>query len=120
MDTIFIHELRVETKIGIYEWEKQVAQVIELNLDIGLPGRHAADSGKIGDTVDYAKVTGRIQQLFREQHFALLERAAEAIAALVQEDFDAPWVRISIAKLSALPGVKKLGVVIERGSKDGI
>jgi dihydroneopterin aldolase len=120
MDTIFIHELRLETKIGIYEWEKQVPQTIELNLDIGLAGRHAADSGKIGDTVDYAEVTGRIQQLFRDQHFSLLERAAEAIAALVLKDFGAPWVRVSIAKLSALPGVKKLGVVIERGSRDGI
>jgi len=60
---------------------------------------------------------GRIQQLFRDQHFSLLERAAEAIAALVLKDFGAPWVRVSIAKLSALPGVKRLGVVIERGSR---
>jgi dihydroneopterin aldolase len=117
MDTIFIHELRLETKIGIYEWEKKVPQALELNLEIGLAGRHAADSGKIGDTVDYAKVVAGIRQLFRDQHFALLERAAEAIAALVQKDFGAPWVRVSIAKLAALPGVKKLGVVIERGKR---
>jgi dihydroneopterin aldolase len=117
MDTIFIHELRLETKIGIYEWEKKVPQALELNLEIGLAGRHAADSGKIGDTVDYAKVVAGIQQLFRDQHFALLERAAEAIATLVQKDFGAPWVRVSIAKLAALPGVKKLGVVIERGKR---
>jgi dihydroneopterin aldolase len=120
MDTIFIHELRLETKIGIYEWEKKVPQALELNLEIGLAGRHAADSGKIGDTIDYAAVVAHIRQLFAEQHYALLERAAEAVAAMLEKDFGAPWVRVSIAKLSALPGVKKLGVVIERGQKPGI
>ena len=117
MDIIFIRELRLETKIGIYEWEKKVPQTIELDIDIGLRGRHAADSGKIADTVDYAKVVAHVRRLFAEHHYALLERAAEAIAAMVREDFGAPWVRVSIAKLSALPGVKKLGVTLERGDR---
>ena len=115
MDIIFVQELRIETKIGIYEWEKRVPQVIELNLEIGLRGRHAADSGRIADTIDYAIVVARIRQLFTDNHFALLERAAEAIAHLVQTEFGAPWIKVSLAKLGALPGVRRLGVAIERG-----
>ena len=118
MDTIFISELKIETLIGIYEWEKKVAQTIQLDLEVGLPGQHAAKSGRIGDTIDYSKIVERIEQLFREQHFLLLEKAGESIADIVTREFGAPWVKVSIAKLGALRNVKKLGVTIERGQRE--
>jgi len=117
MDTIFISELRIETRIGIYEWEKEVPQTIELNLEVGLPGAHASKSGRIADTIDYREVVARIERLFREHHFALLERAGEAIAEIVTEEFNAPWVRISIAKFAPVANVKRLGVTVERGRR---
>ena len=117
MDTIFISELKIETLIGIYAWEKKVPQTIQLDLEVGLTGEHAAKSGKIGDTIDYSQVVGRIEQLFTEQHFLLLEKAGEAIADMIVRDFKAPWVKVSIAKLAPLRNVKKLGVVIERGKR---
>lgn len=119
MDTIFISELRIETRIGIYAQELQVPQTVQLDLEIGLRGKHAADSDRIEDTIDYAKVVTAIKKLFAEQHFSLLEHAAESIANMVIRDFKAPWLRISIAKLAPLPGVKKLGISIERGTKQG-
>ena len=117
MDTIFISELKIETLIGIYEWEKKVPQTIQLDLEVGLPGRHAAHSGKIADTIDYSKVVGRIEQLFKTQHFLLLEKAGERIAEVIMQEFKAPWVKHSIAKLGALKNVKRLGVTIERGKR---
>lgn len=117
MDIIFIHELRIDTLIGIYEWEQQTPQTIQLDLEVGLPGEHAAHSGKIGDTIDYSKIVGRIEQLFREQHHFLLEKAGAAIAEVIMGEFKAPWVRVSIAKLGALRNVKRLGVTIERGKR---
>lgn len=117
MDIIFINELKIETLIGIYEWEKEVPQKIRLDLEVGLPGEHAAKSGKIGDTIDYSKIVGRIEQLFKEQHFSLLEKAGEAIAEVITREFKAPWVKVSIAKLAPLKNVKRLGVTIERGKR---
>ncbi len=117
MDIIFISELKIETLIGIYEWEQKVPQKIQLDLEVGLPGEHAAKSGKIGDTIDYSKIVGRIEQLFKEQHFSLLEKAGEAIAEVVTREFKAPWVKVSIAKLAPLKNVKRLGVTIERGKR---
>ncbi len=117
MDIIFISELKIETLIGIYEWEQKVPQTIQLDLEVGLPGEHATHSGKIGDTIDYSKIVARVEQLFREQHFSLLEKAGAAIANLVTREFKAPWVRVSVAKLAPLRNVKRLGVVIERGTK---
>jgi dihydroneopterin aldolase len=117
MDIIFVAELKIETLIGIYDWEKQVPQTIQLDLEVGLRGEHAAKSGKIGDTIDYSRVVGRIEQLFKEQHFLLLEKAGEAVADTIMREFKTPWIKVSIAKLAPLRNVKKLGVVIERGSR---
>jgi 7,8-dihydroneopterin aldolase/epimerase/oxygenase len=117
MDTIFINELRIETLIGIYDWEKQVPQTIQLDIEVGLPGEHAARSGRIGDTIDYSQVVARVEQLFKDKHFLLLEKAGDAIADMIVRDFNAPWVKVSIAKLAPLRNVKKLGVTIERGSR---
>ena len=118
MDNIFISELKIETRIGIYEWEQKVPQTIQLDLEVGLPGRHAAKSGRIDDTIDYSKIVARIEQLFHDEHFLLLEKAAETIAEIILGEFKAPWVRLSIAKLGALRNVKKLGITIERGKRD--
>jgi dihydroneopterin aldolase len=117
MDIIFISELKIETLIGIYAWEKKVPQTIQLDIEVGLRGEHAAKSGKIGDTIDYSQVVGRVEQLFKDHHFLLLEKAGEAIADMIVHDFKAPWVKVSIAKLAPLRNVKKLGIVIERGKR---
>jgi 7,8-dihydroneopterin aldolase/epimerase/oxygenase len=117
MDTIFISELRIETRIGIYPQELQVAQTVQLDLEIGLRGSHAAQSDRIEDTIDYAAVVAAIKRLFTQQHFSLLEHAAESIAQLLINDFKAPWLRVTIAKLTPLAGVKRLGISIERGKK---
>ena len=117
MDTIFISELKIETLIGINEWEKKVPQTIQLDIEVGLPGEHATHSGKINDTIDYGRVVARVEQLFKERHFLLLEKAGESIAGVIMQEFKAPWIRVSIAKLGALKNVKRLGVTIERGKR---
>ncbi len=115
MDTIFISELKLDASIGIYAWEHQVAQTIQLDVELAVDASRCARSGRIADTVDYAKVVARIGDTLAGRHFTLIEKLAEELAAMILEEFDTPWVRISIAKLAPLRGVKKLGLVIERG-----
>ena len=116
MDTIFINDFRLEILIGVYEWERRVPQTVQLDLEIGLPPR-AKRSDRIGDTIDYAKVVARVQQSLAENRFVLVEALAEHIAQLVATEFGAPWLRVSVTKLGALKGVKRLGVTIERGQR---
>ena len=117
MDTIFISELKLDALIGIYAWEHEVPQTLQLDLELAIDASRCAHSGRIADTVDYAKVVARIGDTVAGRHFALIEKLAEEIAAVILREFDTPWVRISIAKLAPLRGVKKLGVVIERGKR---
>jgi len=115
MDTIFISELRLDILVGVYDWEQQVPQKVQFDLEFALQDARAAKSGMLSDTIDYAAVVARLEESLKARHFGLLEKLAEHVAELVMRDFKAPWVRVSVTKLAPLKNVKRLGVTIERG-----
>ena len=117
MDTIFIREFRVEAWVGIYEWEMQRPQMLELDIEIGVPGPKVGQSDDIADTVHYGKVVERMVKELAEKRFNLLEALAEHLCAVITGEFGAPWVRLSVAKLGHIRNVRKVGVTIERGRK---
>ena len=115
MNAIFIHDLRVETRIGIYEWERHLAQTVRLDIELGLPSDEVFRSGDFADALDYAAVVKRLQAFAADHPHQLLERYAQAIADLLMSEFGAPWAKVRVAKLAPIAGVKELGIVIERG-----
>jgi dihydroneopterin aldolase len=114
MNAIFIHDLRVETRIGIYDWEQQRAQTLRLDVELGLPSDAVFRTGDFADALDYAAVVKRLQAFAADHPHQLLERFADAIARLVLAEFHAPWVKVRVAKLGAIRGVREIGVSIER------
>ncbi len=114
MDAIQIRDLRVQALIGIHKRERHVAQTVSIDLDIGLPGAKVFQSDKVADTIDYEQVSIRIGALAASGHFKLVETLAERIARLLTEDFGAPWVKVSVAKIGILGNAKFVGVAIER------
>lgn len=120
MDIIFIDGLRVDTLIGIYPREKAMPQAVELDLQIGRSTASAGASDDIRDTINYAEVVARLQQDLGAQHFNLLEALAEHVATLILEEFGATWVRVSVAKIGIMRGVRRVGIRIERGVGGGM
>lgn len=116
MDIIFLHDFKAKTLIGIYPWERIVPQTIQLDLEIALPTSRACQSDKIEDALDYALIIERINEILANRHFSLLEALAEHIAQTILTEFHSPWVKVSVAKLGIIRGVKKLGVCIERSA----
>jgi dihydroneopterin aldolase len=114
MDTIFIHDLRIETRIGVYDWERKLPQTVRLDVELGLPSEKVFQSGEFADALDYSVVVKRLQAFAADHPHQLLERFAQAIADVVLGEFNAPWVKVRVAKLSPMRGVKELGVAIER------
>ena len=114
MDSILVRDLRVEVLIGIYKRERYLAQTVSIDLDIGIPGTTVFASDKVADTIDYAQVALKIKELAGTGHFRLVETFADRIAKLLIEDFKAPWVKVSAAKIGILPNAKFVGVSIER------
>lgn len=119
MDTVFLNDLRIETLVGIYEWERKVPQTIQLDLEIALASSKSCHSDDVADTIDYGAVVARIKEELAQRRFNLLEALSEHLAGMIMTEFAAPWVRISVAKLELIRGVKRVGVTIERGRRDG-
>lgn len=116
MDFIFIDDLRVDAHVGIYPREQAAPQTIEISLTFGVPDE-AAHADDIAKTIDYAAVIGRIRKELSARHFNLLETLGEFVIELMLDDFKAPWVKISIAKIGVMKGVRRVGVQIERATE---
>ena len=119
MDTIFIREFRVDAWVGIYEWEKQRAQTLEMDIEIGIPGNEVGRTDNIHHTIHYGEVVERIVGELAERRFRLLEALAEPVCTVITGEFRAPWVRLSVAKLGHIRNVRKVGVVLERRRDPG-
>lgn len=115
MDTIFLHELRVEAIIGIYDWERETPQTVSIDLEMATDNRAAAASDSIEDALNYKSVAKRITAFVGDSSFQLVETLAERIAAILLEEFAIPWARVTVSKPGAIRGARNVGVCIERG-----
>jgi len=115
MDIVFVRELRIDTVIGIYDWERDIKQPVILDLEMGTDVRKAAATDRIDDAIDYKAVSKRLIQFVGESKFQLVETLAERCADIIIGEFGVPWVRLSINKIGAVTGARDVGVIIERG-----
>ncbi len=115
MDTVFINDLRIETIIGIYDWERKVKQTISLDLEMGADIRQAAATDAIDDTLNYKAVAKRLIAFVEASEYQLVETLAEKIAAIVLSEFTVPWLKLTVHKPGAVRGSRDVGVIIERG-----
>jgi dihydroneopterin aldolase len=118
MDKIFIHALKTEAIIGIFDWERQVKQTVIVDIEIGADIRKAALSDAIADTLNYKRVSKRVLAFVEESKFHLVETLAEHIAMLLLEEFAIASVRISLSKPGAIRGSRDVGVMLERSRED--
>lgn len=117
MDIVYIRDLRIDTIIGIFDWERQVKQQVSLDLEMAADIRQAAATDDIQYALDYKKVSKRVISLIEDSEFQLVETMAETTARIVMEEFNVPWLRLRVSKPGALRGAKDVGLIIERGEK---
>ncbi|MGP1717017.1 MAG: dihydroneopterin aldolase [Methylophilus sp.] len=114
MDTIFLEQVKVQTKLGVPDWERAVPQTIILDIEIGYDLSKACQTDAIEDTVDYGQVVARIRETLAERSFKLVEALGEHICQLVLQEFKVQNVKLKVSKPGILPGLKALGVTIYR------
>jgi dihydroneopterin aldolase len=117
MDKIFLDELKVDTIIGIWEWERRIRQTVVIDIEMSADIARAAATDDVADTLNYKSVAKRIQSFVAESSFQLVETLAERVAAIIREEFDVAWVKVRVNKPGAIRGSKAVGVLIERGAR---
>jgi dihydroneopterin aldolase len=118
MDIVFIRDLRIETVIGIYDWERQIRQTVSIDLEMGTDVGRAAATDRIEEALNYKAVGKRLIQFVGDSQFFLVETLGERIADLILAEFQVPWLRLTLSKPGALRGAREVGIVIERGCRD--
>ena len=117
MDIVYIRDLRVETLIGVFDWEREVKQIVSLDLEMATDIALAAYSDQLEDALDYKAISKRLMSFIGQSQYQLVETLAEQVATIVRKEFGVRWVRLRVSKPGALRGSSDVGVIIERGSK---
>jgi dihydroneopterin aldolase len=117
MDIVFINQLTVETTIGAYDWEKTIKQTLKIDLEMAWDNQAPALNDDLTKALDYATVSQRITSWLSEQHIELIETVAERIAAMILDEFEVTWLKLTIHKPDAVANASGVGVMIERGEK---
>ncbi len=119
MDIIYLHDLKIDCVIGLWEWERQTTQTVTLDLDMAIDVRKVAKTDRIEDTLNYKAVAKRLIAFVGESKFQLVETLAEKVAETVLNEFGVRWLRLRVNKKGAIRGATDVGVIIERGEKPG-
>ncbi len=113
-DRVFIEDLRIETVIGIYDWEREIRQTVSIDLEMEFDIKKAGQSDAIEDTLDYKEVAKRLINFVQTAEFQLVETLAERCAEIVLNEFKVNGLRLKLSKPGAVRGSAAVGVIIER------
>jgi len=113
-DIIYLNDLKIDTIIGIFDWERRVKQTVSIDLEMATDIRLAAASDDIDDALDYKAVAKRLIEFVSASEFQLVETLAERCAELLLNEFNIPWLRLRLNKTGAIRGARDVGIQIER------
>lgn len=114
MDKIFLNDIKIDTIIGIYEWERNTLQTLQFDLEMDWDIKAAAASDDIADTLDYGAVSATIVKFVEASKYQLIETLAEDLAQLLLSQFDIPKLKLTLTKPVKLHGQNYAQIVIER------
>ncbi|MCG8672598.1 MAG: dihydroneopterin aldolase [Pseudomonadales bacterium] len=117
MDIVYIRDLKIQTVIGIFDWERSIKQTVSIDLEMASDIRKAAATDHIDDALDYKAIAKRVITYVEGNKFQLVETLAEKLAELIRQEFSVPWLRLRLSKPGAVRGSQDVGVIIERGEK---
>lgn len=118
-DNLSIEGLKVDTIIGVYQWEREVKQSVIIDLVLEIKSTRSGFEDSIEFAVDYVAVSDMVSNLVQSSSFLLIESLAEAIAGKLLKEFAIRSIRLKLSKPSAIQNAANVGITIER-SRDNL
>lgn len=113
-DRICLAGLRLSTRIGVPEEERNEWQTVLLDVEIEPSGgRFAVAADALEETVDYAALAAALKRLAASRPRRLIETLAEELAALTLARFPVGRVTLQLKK-QVLPGCEYVAVCLTR------
>lgn len=115
---VFVRDLVLPARIGIYAHERTGPQRVRINLDLEVAdGAPAAD--EIDHVVSYEPLVQAARDILAAGHIALLETLAEQLASVCLADPRVSLARVRVEKLDVFPEAESVGIEIERSRPVG-
>jgi dihydroneopterin aldolase len=114
MDQVYIDALKVETLIGVYEFERKAQQTLYLDLALDFDCLPAGETDELTKALDYDALAKRVRQWSSEQTFELLESFGHQLCQLIHDEFGIAAVSLRINKPAAVEGCAAAGIKIKR------
>ncbi|MDA0772424.1 MAG: dihydroneopterin aldolase [Cyanobacteria bacterium] len=87
-DCIIIKNIQAYSKLGIYDYERELGQSLLIDLELELDLERAGLSDKVADSIDYAAVSLAIRRLAQSKEYLLIEHLAREIITMLFSKFD--------------------------------
>ncbi|GAA0344036.1 dihydroneopterin aldolase [Bowmanella denitrificans] len=114
MDKIYIEGLALQSLIGVYDWERTAPRPLLVDLCLWADLRQAAQSDKVADTIDYAKVAECLEQVAASSSFELLEALASCMLDRLFAEFPVLKVSLKLSKPDILANASNVAVKLTR------
>lgn len=114
---VFVRDLVLDARIGVYNHERGGAQRIRINLDVSVAEPNHAIGDDLGDVVCYEAMINDAKAIIAEGHINLVETMADKIAARVLTRGGTLAVRVRIEKLDVIAEAASVGIEIERSRR---
>ena len=111
---VFVRDLVLDARIGVYAHEREGVQRVRINLDLAVNEPDQGIGDDIRDVVCYEAVVNDTKAIIAEGHMNLVETLAEKIAVCVLKRETTISVRVRVEKLDAVANAASVGVEIER------
>ena len=103
---IFVKDLEIEAVIGIFDWEREVKQLIKISYEVEVDIKKAFKSDNIEDTFDYKTTSKKIIKFVEKSSFQLIEALAEKISKNIMHDDRVLNLSLSVSKPWDIRGSK--------------
>jgi dihydroneopterin aldolase len=113
MDNLIITNLGVNTHIGVYEWEQQIAQRLFIDICIATEFSQCQDDD-LTSTVDYEVLCQDVTNYVETNKFRLIETVANKVALLIKTNLPTMTVTVSISKPHAIANAGNIKVTVTR------
>jgi 7,8-dihydroneopterin aldolase/epimerase/oxygenase len=114
-DAIEVRDLRVKTRIGVTEEERQSVRPVTIHIEMSADLSAAGASDRLEDTIDYGAVIAEVSSLVAAGEFLLLEHLAHQIVTLIFATYPVAGVTVEVAKEPPVPeDVREVAVRINR------
>ena len=111
---IKIKNLKLDTNIGVYDWEKTHSRTLLFNVTIETDLMEGVKSDNLKDVIDYAIIVNHIKNFVDNHNCQLIEKMAGEILDIIMQDKRIKRCDLEIDKLNPFDFIDSFSITQTR------